>query len=275
MQVKEAISLAWKIDDIPYDQIDLDLVRHRDDIFYLLAASSFVEFLSDLTTRNLLEFFEGDDEVAGWLRRQWEHEEVQHGSALREYIGHVWPEFDWEASYREFYDEYSQVCTTEELEATRCLELAARCVVEMGTATYYRSLAQFAPEPVLRELATRIKTDEVRHYSYFFHFFCKYQPLGPTARWSVLGALKRRLLEVRSSDAEIALWHAFRSRYPNADREGRDFRRMFSEVSGLIKAHYPASMAVKMLLKPLELSPTMAHWVAPPISMVARHWILR
>jgi hypothetical protein len=220
-------------------------------------------------------FFSGDDEVGSWLAEHWEHEEIQHGKALREYVLRVWPDFDWDTTYAKFFAEYSQICTVDEFEPTRCLEMAARCVVEMGTATYYRSLSSFAPEPVLQDLAGRIKSDEVRHYKHFFRYFSKYRELESLGRLRILGTLKRRLGAVRSDDAEIALWHTYESRHPGADRHGAEFRAMFSSVSGLVRSHFPSGMAAKMLLKPLTLPPLLTLAVTTPLSKLTQIWILR
>jgi len=38
--------------------------------------------------------------------------------------------------------------------------MAARCVVETGTAAFYRALAAMSPEPVLSKIAAAISTDE-------------------------------------------------------------------------------------------------------------------
>jgi hypothetical protein len=83
----------------------------------------------------------------------------------------VWPEFDWEAAYASFFSEYSRLCTVEELEDDRALELVARCVVETGTATYYQTLRDLTDEPVLAELTEHIRTDEVQHYKHFYRYF--------------------------------------------------------------------------------------------------------
>ncbi len=48
---------AWSVEDIPYDAIDASLIHDNAELFYLLAAASFVEITSDLYTRNLIEFY--------------------------------------------------------------------------------------------------------------------------------------------------------------------------------------------------------------------------
>ncbi|MFI4989069.1 MAG: ferritin-like domain-containing protein, partial [Alphaproteobacteria bacterium] len=154
---------AWSLADIPYHALERHRLHEDGILLYLLASASFIEITSDLYTRNLVKFFEDDDEVAGWLRQHWEREELQHGAALKRYVETAWPEFDWQAAYRGFFDEYSRGCALERFSETRALELVSRCVVETGTASFYGMLADFSPEPVLRLLASRIRADEIGH----------------------------------------------------------------------------------------------------------------
>ena len=264
----------WSLDDIPLDCIEIGRVKSQEELFLLLAGASFVETGSDLYTRNLVKQFHGDAEVSWWLTNHWEAEELQHGQALRAYVNHVWPEFDWQAAFAAFFADYSRCCTTEELEPTRCLEMAARCVVEMGTATYYRAIQAFSDEPVLGRLIALIQRDEVRHYKHFYRYFNKYNDIEHNNRAKVLGALARRLREILQSDVECGLWYPFHARHPRASRSGRDFRRAVGRATTLVRRHYPAPMAVKMFLKPLALPPALnrlSHALAKP----AQHLILR
>jgi hypothetical protein len=162
---------SWSIDDIPYDALDRELVHDNRQLFYTLASASFIEITSDVYTRNLAEFFRGDDEIVNWLEGHWQHEEVQHGAALKRYVQVAWPEFDWDDAYRKFLDEFLQFCSVDQLAATQALEMAARCVVETGTATFYRMLADVSPDPVLHRLANAISRDEIRHYKHFYRYF--------------------------------------------------------------------------------------------------------
>ena len=75
----------------------------------------------------------------------------------------MWPEFSWERAFGGFYSEYAAACTQEELEPSRALEMAARCVVETGTSTLYQTLNTYATEPVLKQITAHLKSDEVRH----------------------------------------------------------------------------------------------------------------
>ena len=71
----------WAIEEIPFNDVDRDQIHDDRQLFYCLAAASFVEITADLYTANLVEFYRGDDEVSGWLSQQWEPEELQHGAA--------------------------------------------------------------------------------------------------------------------------------------------------------------------------------------------------
>src|ERR1700722_10940959 len=68
---------TWSVEDISFDTIDPSLIHDNSELFYLLAAASFVEITSDLYTKNLIEFYRGNLEIEDWLANYWEHEEVQ------------------------------------------------------------------------------------------------------------------------------------------------------------------------------------------------------
>ncbi len=176
----------------------MERVRGDRDLFYLLVSASFIESGSDTYAGNLATYYARVPDAAGWLSEHWEAEELQHGLALRRYVEHVWPEFDWERGYARFFGEYSKTCSIDQFEPTEGLEMAARCVVETGTAAYYRALEQASDEPVLRDLTRRISNDEVRHYKHFYHFFNRFAESERLGRLRVLGALARRLLEIKT-----------------------------------------------------------------------------
>ena len=260
----------WRLDDIPLKDIDLSRIRPREEMLFMLAAASFIEFASDTYAGNLSEFYRDEPDVAAWLSQQWEQEELQHGLALRAYVVAVWPEFPWQAAYDTFFEEYKALCGEDGYEATRALELAARCVVETGTSTFYRALRDLADEPVLYQLAEHIRSDEVRHYKHFLTYFDRYHRVERNSKLSILGALKRRLVEARHSDAEIGLWHAFHSVHPEESRKGARFTAINSKLARMVRKHYPAEQAIKMMMKPLRLSDFASSLIQPFVSPVGR-----
>jgi len=253
-------------------RIDVDLARESDIVFLLVCAASFIESGADTYSGNLACYFVDDEVIVTWLRRHWEPEELQHGRALRAYVRRVWPDFDWEAAYRGFFDEYSKLCLSS-IEPTRAQEMAGRCVIEMGTTTYYQALATVTHEPVLRALALRIRADEIGHYKHFYAFFRQYAELERLHWPRVLSALIRRVMDIRRSDGEIAMRHAIAARFPHL---GSSSAAVLSEQAlRAVRIHYPALLAVRMTLKPLRLSPRMQHRVERPLAAVLSQAMLR
>lgn len=263
--------LPWSISDIDYASIDVASVRDNRTLFYLLAAASFIESGSDTYAGNLASYYADVPDAANWLSRHWESEELQHGLALRRYVEHVWPEFDWARGYQRFFDEYSKTCSIDNFERTQALEMAARCVVETGTASYYRALELASDEPVLRDLTRRIANDEVRHYKHFFRYFNSLSRRERLGRTRVFSALARRLLEIKNEDAEIALRNVLRIEHDREDVPEREVRALNSRCSAVVRRHLPIDMTVKMLLRPLHLHARIEHFVRRPIvAMVSR-----
>jgi hypothetical protein len=255
--VNDPISAArrghWRLEDIGLDRVDA--AAAGDWLAFRIAATaSFIESGSDLYAHNLVAFFAGDAELVRWLGLSWEPEEMRHGAALRAYVERVWPAFDWEARFHAFLDEYSRTCTVPELEPTRALELAARCIVEMGTSALYRALHGYARDPVLRELAGRIYADEIRHYKHFYQHFRRYRRRERQSMLRVGQTLVRRLMATRSEDGRCAyrrVWDFAPSSSPGCFE--RDYRVFARDLTMLVRRHAPSEMLTRMILKPLAL----------------------
>ncbi len=264
----------WRLADIDYDGIDRACVKDDPTLFEVVTLASFIETGSDLYAHNLVEYFGDDPEVAGWLARSWEHEEVQHGAALRAYAERAWPDFDWKRAFDAFFDEYARTCTVPELEPARALELAARCVVEMGTAMLYSSLNAYAQEPVLKQLAARIYADEVRHYKHFYRYFRRYQSRERHARWRVGRTMAARLFATRNDDGLCAYRNLWIATHP-ADPASADdaYRAFVNRMGTLAKSYAPRELPVDMLLKPLQLPPAVARGAKGIAGAVCRAWL--
>ncbi|MEY2340757.1 ferritin-like domain-containing protein [Acidithiobacillus sp. IBUN Pt1247-S3] len=265
--------LRWSLQDIPFDCVQRSAIADESDWFYLLAGASFVETLSDLYAQNLAEYYQDNQDAKSWLQGQWEHEEVQHGRALRAYVLAVWPDFDWETAYARFVAAYAPLCQTNALGPTPALEMAARCVVETGTASFYTMIQQASPEPVLRELAGRIRADEVLHYKYFFRFFRDYQAREGVSRWRLLRGLWQRIAEADMEDSFLAIRCAYEVRNPGQNFTPADFRAFRKRMAVWIRRHYPFEMAIKMLMKPVSLPPVLQRLLLPLLTRGARRAI--
>lgn len=270
-----AASARWRIEDIDFDRIDHSLVSGDERLFFLVTSASFIEMAADVYTGNLVEHYRGDSEATEWLAQHWQHEEVQHGVALREYARHAWPDFDWDRAYQGFFKEYSAACTEGELEVSRALELAARCVVETGTSTYYTMLSDFAEEPILRVLADRIKRDEVAHYRSFRRLFARYNSTERQGRLRLIRTLIKRFSEAETDDAYYAFKHVYTVRYPDRVFRRTDFESFVAAINPVFRRHYPYRMAVRMLLQVLNLHALLRRAVEPVLIAAARRLMFR
>jgi len=269
--VPSPVSLPWRLADIDLSRIDRARVCADETLYFLLSTSALVEAATQHYASNLIEYYAGDAELAHWLRAHWQPEELQHGAALRAYVEAVWPEFSWERAFGGFYPEYAAACTQEELEPSRALEMAARCVVETGTSTLYQTIHDYTSEPVLREITARLKSDEVRHYSYFYDAYRSYCAAhGRPSRWKIARALLRRVLEAFNDDGDIAFRHAWNGRYPERACRAADYKRFQQSMRARVTPNLPVTMSTKMLLKPLALPPRLNGWAVTLVSGIVR-----
>jgi hypothetical protein len=158
--------------------------------------------------------------------------------------------------YDTFFAEYAKTCTLPDLEPSHGLELAARCVVEMGTATLYSSLHHYAKEPVLKDLVGRIYADEVRHYKHFYRYFRRYQQREGQGRLRLARTLAKRLFASRDDDGYCAFRHLWRATHTGGVGAGAvegDYQAFLARVGALARRHAPRELPVEMLLKPLQL----------------------
>jgi hypothetical protein len=123
---------------------------------------------------------------------------------------------------------------------------------------------------VLKEITDNIRTDEVRHYKHFFHFFKKWNKIEGNGRLAVLGALVRRVMELKSEDSEIALRHVFAVRYPERAQDAEYNRELSARVNALVRRNLSADQAIKMLLKPLDLPARIQPGVHYPLSKMTQ-----
>ncbi len=151
----------WSLDDIPWDRfepgkLDADLIK-------LVKAASMVESNGGDYAIYLCNVFADDPEFQV-AARAWAAEEVQHGEALGRWAGMADPSFDFAASFKRFTEGYAlPLDATASVRGSRAGELVARCIVEVGTSSYYSALAAASEEPVLKAICRRIAADEFRH----------------------------------------------------------------------------------------------------------------
>jgi hypothetical protein len=259
-----AAQLRWTLDGIDWAALRHDAVADNEAIFYLIAAASFIEATTDLYTQNLIDYFAEDDEITDWLRVHWLPEELQHGRALRRYVQLAWPDFDWDRVYEGFLPEFQAQCADDGVEPTRSREMASRCIVEMGTASYYRTLSRMTGDPVLSTLTRHISEDEINHYKHFYRYLRKYQAREGQRRPGIVLALWNRLRMIDGADSRIAMSHIYRARHPGQPFDDGLYRALRHGSRPMIQAHFPHRLCAQMLLKPLGLG-RRSHRIALPV----------
>src|SRR5689334_10717092 len=157
---------GWTLDDIPWQRFDLTKVDA--DLVRIAKAASLVEHNGAAYARHLCLIFADDPEFQQTARR-WGAEEVQHGVALARWAALADPSFDFAAAFARFQEGFRvDFDCDRSRRGSRSAEMVARCVVEIGTSSYYGALRDVAEEPVLREICRHIAADELRHYRLFY-----------------------------------------------------------------------------------------------------------
>lgn len=260
----------WTIDDIPWDSIDVESVRSDEFLLLTLASASLVEVLAENYSHNLVDHFSDSPDLSNWLSEHWRLEEENHGKALKTYVCKVWPEFNWERAHQSFKKDYLELCTMEELEKHRALELVARCVIETGTSTLYRTLQNYASEPVLRQLLNRIKMDETAHYNQFRKHFNAYNAVEGHGLRKTIPVIYRRLAEIKQEDAYIAFKYAYLELHPGSLNDIETaWAKHRKTTQQLARRYYPFGVAASMLLKPLPTSDSLKSLLRWPLAGLA------
>ena len=192
----------WTLDDIPWDRFD----RSRLDpaMVKIAKAACMVEHHSADYGKYLCGVFHDDPAFCADALR-WAAEEVQHGTALRRYAELADPAFDFDAAFARFVAGHPiDVDARESIRGSRCGELVARCIVEVGTSAYYSALRDAAREPVFKAICTRIAGDEFRHYKLFFSAMKRYREVDGLGTLGRARVALERFWESRDDELSYA-----------------------------------------------------------------------
>ena len=161
---------GWTLDDIQWSRFDPSRVTPA--MLAVVKASALVEFNApDYVTYLKRVFADGSPETLAAIE-QWGCEESQHGRALGRWAEMADPTFRLDEAFARFRKGYRPAHFASgdpnSVRGSRRGEMIARCVVESGTSSYYTAVRDATDEPVLKEIASRIASDEYRHYKLFF-----------------------------------------------------------------------------------------------------------
>ena len=179
-----------------------DRTKVDPEILKTLRAACLVEHHSDDYVTYLCSVFHDDPKFQAEARA-WGAEEVRHGQALRRWTELADPGFDFEGRFARFTAGHViPLDATESVRGSRAQELIARCIVEVGTSSFYSAVRDATDEPVLKHICHRIAGDEYRHYNLFYRHLKRYRAVEGPSLWRGLMTALERFAE--SSDDEIA-----------------------------------------------------------------------
>ncbi len=211
---------CWTLDDIPWDRFDRS--KLDPEFLRIVKAASLVEYNGGAYAHHLCRIFHDDPEFQTTARR-WGEEEIQHGRAL----GLADPEFDFAAAFARFEAGYHVDFDCERSRrGSRSGEMIARCMVEIGTSSYYSAMREAVQEPVLKEICGHIAADEFRHYNLFYRNLARCLERERIGLLSRLRIAAGRIAESADDELAYAYYAANESARPyHRRRDGRAYAR--------------------------------------------------
>jgi hypothetical protein len=241
---------AWTLDDIPWHRFDR--AKLDPELVRIVKAASLVEHNGGAYAGHLCLIFADDPDFQETARR-WGEEEIQHGVALARWAALADPDFDFAAAFARFRKGFRvDFDTDRSRRGSRSGEMVARCVVEIGTSSYYSALRDAAEEPVLREICRRIAADELRHYRLFYRNLDRYLARERLGRWGRLRVALGRVAESEDDELAYAYYAANEADLPY-DR--RRYSRAYARRAFALYRPQHVERGVAMLLKAIGVTP--------------------
>lgn len=210
----------WKIADLNWDRLDPSKVT--PDLLKIIKAAALVEYNASTYAEYLCRVF-GEDEEFCKLAEGWSVEEVQHGEALgawAEKIDPSWSMQDAMAQFRAGYTpDHFNSDLTRSVRGGRAAEMVARCMVEVGTSSYYSAIGDSTDEPVLKEICKHIAADEFRHYKLFYDTLIRYVESEKLGKLGRLKVALSRIAESEDDELSYAFYAANQNDFPAYDRK--------------------------------------------------------
>jgi hypothetical protein len=241
---------GWTLDDIPWDRFERD--KLDPELVRIVKAASLVEHNGGAYAHHLCRIFADDPEFQATARR-WGEEEVQHGRALARWAALADPSFHFDAAFARFQGGFKvDFDAADSRRGSRAGEMVARCVVEIGTSSYYTALREAAAEPVLQEICRHIAADELQHYRLFYKNLGRCLVQERLGRWARLRVALGRVAE--SEDDELAYAY-YAANEPERPYRRREYSRAYAKRAYAVYRPHHVQRMVAMLLKAAGLTP--------------------
>lgn len=241
----------WQIEDIAWDRFEPSQID--PELIPLVKAAAMVERNGVEYAIYLARVFHDDPDFQQ-ATDNWAVEEVQHGDALGRWAMLADPSWDFQTAFQRYRDGYKLPLDVDSsVRGSRTGELIARCMVEIGTSSYYTAMSESATEPVLQQVCHLIAADEYRHFKLFYDHMKRYLGREEIGVLSRLRIAMGRVTE--TEDDELAYAYYCGNESPDlAYDHGRCIAGYMSKAMGFYRfRHMERSMS--MMLKAIGLPP--------------------
>jgi len=240
----------WTLDDIPWERFDRS--KLDPEIVRIVKAASLVEYNGRAYAHHLCRIFYDDHDFQRTARR-WGEEEIQHGRVLARWTALADPSYDFAAAVDRFQAGYRvDFDTATSRRGSRSGEMIARCMVEVGTSSYYSALRDGVREPVLKEICRNIAADEIRHYSLFHRNLMRCLERERIGVWQRLRIALGRIAEAGDDELAYAYYAANETAGPY-DR--RRYSRAYARRALAFYQRSHVRHMVAMVFKAVGLAP--------------------
>lgn len=196
----------WNEDSVAWDEFDRALVD--PNIVPIIKAASLVEANARDYGVYLCNVFQGDARIQKAIKG-WVVEETIHGQVLARWAKLADPRFDFDEAFARFTQGFCLPLEAEvSVRGSRVGELIARCMVETGTSSFYKTLGDATHEPVLRSICRNIESDELAHYELFRRYLNRYLQQERHGYWQRLKVAVARIAEAEDDELAYAYYAA-------------------------------------------------------------------
>ncbi len=142
----------WYMKDIAWDKIDKSLIN--DGLIETVKRITFGELTTYSATRSFMAMFEDDIDFTQWLA-VWLYEETKHPHALTKWLALNGVKLPG--------DFLMKGRTITPMTDSKVEMLTFNVISEIVAGNMYLETAERVPEPVLKDIATKLARDEMRH----------------------------------------------------------------------------------------------------------------
>lgn len=244
------MSKKWKFEDIDWSLFNPKKVT--PEIVRIIKAGSVIEHNGSDYGCYLKGVFKGDTLFEKEID-SWAQDEIKHGAVLAEWVKMADPAYNFQERFNAYVEGFPiNVNAKESIRGSRGAELLTRCMVEIGTSSFYTAVKDGTDEPLLKHICEKIAADELRHYKLFYTHYQRYQAQEKISLRKRLEIALGRLVE--NEDDELAF------AYYTANKETKPYnRKYYTQLYGMTvynlyqRTHVERGMA--LFCKAVGLSP--------------------